>query len=47
MSLVRNDFYLSDVGDDHSFNGTLFKMMTDTMSATSSEQNPYVSQNLA
>jgi hypothetical protein len=38
-SLTRNDYYLAN-GDDYSFNGTLFKLMTDTVSTTSSPQYP-------
>jgi hypothetical protein len=40
-SLTRNDYYLAN-GNDHSFNGTLFKMMTDTAASTSSAAAPYV-----
>jgi hypothetical protein len=38
-SLTRNDYYLAN-GDDHSFNGTLFKMMTATAASTSSAAAP-------
>ena len=42
-SLTRNDYYLAN-GDDYSFNGTLFKLMTSTVSTTSTTVNPYVRQ---
>lgn len=38
-SLTRNDFFMAN-GDDHSFNGTLFAMMTDTVASTSSADDP-------
>jgi hypothetical protein len=40
-SLTRNDYYLAN-GDNYKFNGTLFKMMTDTAASTSSSVAPYV-----
>ncbi|KZT36085.1 Cloroperoxidase [Sistotremastrum suecicum HHB10207 ss-3] len=38
-SLARNDYYTSN-GDDHTFNTTLFSMMTSTVSSTSSLSSP-------
>ena len=38
-SLTRNDYYLHN-GDNYSFNGTLFGMMTGTCQGTSSADNP-------
>ncbi|KZS90619.1 hypothetical protein SISNIDRAFT_457471, partial [Sistotremastrum niveocremeum HHB9708] len=38
-SLTRNDFFLAN-GDNHSFNATLFQMMTSTVSTTSSSSSP-------
>jgi hypothetical protein len=38
-SMTRSDYYLAN-GDNHSLNGTLFKMMVETAASTSSTAAP-------